>query len=312
MWDYDSLYNKAKLFVRKGLGHQEPQSAEIPLWYILSLELLARATLSRISPALLADPRDGSNILFALGFQRLPSGRTAPASVPARTVFSRCAVVCEKFTEQDSKRCTEWLNWRNEELHTGKLPFENLRTSIWQPDFFRICSILLEQNNTSLEDFVGTDFANHAKTMVSAFSENEREVARNSVKAAKEKFQGLGVEERLEKIKFGEEKSKDLQSKFPGCKEIECPSCEGRALIGGELVRSTIPRHQDGELAQEDVWLPNIVRCECCGLKIRGHARVSALGFGDQFVSTDFLDPRDHFEIEFDPSDYFDYDYGNE
>ena len=83
MWDYESIYNKAKYFVRKGLDHEEPESTEIPLWCILSLELLARATLSRINPALLADPRDGNNILSALGFP----GKTAPVSVPAKTVF---------------------------------------------------------------------------------------------------------------------------------------------------------------------------------------------------------------------------------
>ena len=308
MWDYDSLYNKAKYFVRKGLDHETPESAEIPLWCILSLELLARATLSRINPVLLADPREGSNILYALGFP----GKKGPTSIPAKTVFIRCMTVCENFSEQEFDRCMEWLNWRNEDLHTGNMPFENLRTGRWLPDFFRICSILLEHNETDLEDFVGTSHTSQANEMLESLSREERKRAHKAVKEAREKFQQLEVSERLEKLKDGDAKLEKLLLRHKNCKRIKCPSCEGSACLVGDLIRSTTPKEEEGELTQDDVWLPKGIGCLCCTLKISGHAGVAVLEFGDQFVTKDYLDPKDYFEIEFDPADYFEPDYGND
>ena len=305
MWDYGSLYQKAKYFVRKGLDHEAPESPEIPLWCILSLELLARATLSRISPALLADPRAENNILYALGFP----GKTVPVSVPANTVFVRCMAVCEKFSKQEYNRCVEWLNWRNEDLHTGRMPFENLKTSIWLPDFFRICSILLEQNETDLDDFVGTSHTSQATTMVESLSQEERAKTHEAVRESREDFQKLEISERLERIKRGADKLQEVLLRHNSGKQIKCPSCEGAAVVVGDLIRSTTPKFEEGELTQDDVWLPKAMGCYCCALKIRGHAGVAALGFGDQFVTKDYLDPKEYFEIEFDPADYLEPDY---
>ena len=68
MWDFQSLYTKSKAYVRKGLEHEDPDSPEIPLWCILALELLARAALSKVNPALLADPKDDINGSVCLRF----------------------------------------------------------------------------------------------------------------------------------------------------------------------------------------------------------------------------------------------------
>ena len=307
MWDYDSLYQKARAFVRKGLVHEVPDSAEVPLWCILALELLARATLSRINMALLADPKDDVNVLFACGF---PS-KKAPISIPAKTVFHRCVVVCEDFSEQDYRRCVEWLNWRNAELHTGSLPFEGLKTGVWLPDFYRICTIFLSLNETDLEDFVGTEHATTAKEMVESLSDQKKAEAHEEVRMKKEAFKALSVEERLERIRQGNGRAKNSKY-YEQSKEIKCPSCEGTALVFGGLVRSTTPKDDDGVLVQEDVWLPILLGCYCCGLTIEGHALVSALGFGDQFVTPDVLDPKDYYQIEFDPSEWYDPEYENE
>ena len=232
--------------------------------------------------------------------------------MPAKTVFARCMTICEKFSKQEYDRCMEWMNWRNEELHTGSMPFENLKTGNWLPDFYRICSIFLENNNSNLDDFVGTMHATQATMMVEALSQEEKKKAYGAVKEQRRIFEDLEVAERLERIRAGSEKSKQYVKENVGSKEIECPSCEGRAVIIGELIRSTTPKEEAGELIQEDVWLPRGLGCLCCRLRISGHAQVAALGFGDQFVSKDYLDPKDYFDIEFDPADYFEDEYGND
>ena len=308
MWDYDSLYKKSKLFVRKGLDHDEPRSPEVPLWCILSLELLARATLARVNPALLADPTDGANILYACGF---PAKR-APTSIPAKTVFHRSVVVCEEFSERDYAYCLEWLNWRNEELHTGGLPLEQLKTSAWLADFFRISEIFLCQNGESLTEYVGPEHAKTANEMREALSDQKKSEAYQLIKEKREEFQQLVVEERLERLKLGTERRKVKWNLRARGYEFDCPACEGPALVVGNLIRSTTPKDEDGELVQDDVWLPAGLVCFGCGLKIIEHAHMHGIGLGDQFVTRDILDPKEYYGIEFDPADYYEADYGNE
>ena len=63
---------------------------------------------------------------------------------------------------------------------------------------------------------------------------------------------------------------------------------------------------------QDDVWLPIGLACFGCGLKLKEHAHMHGIGLGDQFVTRDVLDPKEYYEIEFDPADYFEPDYGND
>ena len=307
MWDYESLFEKSKTFVLKGLNHEAPDSAEVPLWCIFALELLARATLSHIHPSLLADQKENIHILFACGF---PS-KTAPKSIPAMKVFQRCITICEDFSEQDYNQCMEWMNWRNEELHTGSSPFDELATSEWLPNYFRLCTILLDKSEKNLKDLVGDEHAVTAAEMIDALSEQVKIHARSLVKQQKHEFESLSTEDRLERIIEGGKRVKVITAARPDYKQIQCPTCEGNAILASKLIRSTVPKDREGTLVQEDVWLPSALGCPCCKLKIEGHSNVSALGLGDQFTTTDILDPKEYYAIEFDPSEDF-IEYGNE
>ena len=302
MWDYDSLYNKSKDFVRKGLEHQDPISTEVPLWCILGLELLARATLSRKNPALLADPKEDISILSACGYP----GNTAAKSLSASKVFQRCEAVCEGFLREDRLRCVEWLNWRNVELHTGSSPFNGLKKGAWQPQFFRICDILLGENETNLKEFVGRPHTAVAIRMIEGLNDEKKKEAHDRVKEQKAKFAAIDVQTRLERIGTGSTKAENVPEIFEtpkgvrvARKVIQCPSCEGKAIIVAAPIRSSSPRDDRGKLVQENTWLPVILRCECCKLKLVGHAYVSALGLGEQFVTRDVVDPIDYYQIEF-------------
>ena len=294
MWDYNSLYEKAKDYVRKGLEHQEPSSTEVPLWCILSLELLARATLSNINSALLADLINEDSLLSTCGI----STKKAPTSAPANVVFSRCMAVCEDFFDEDYKRCMAWLNWRNEELHTGKSPFKELPPTSWQPDYFRICTALLKNNNTKLADFVGKEQAKVATRMIESLSQEKKNEARDKVSEAKRLFDISDGEQRGEKLKEGSAKAKRMSAQTAQYSDKKCPSCGGSAVLVSDLIRSTTPIDSGSDLVQDDVWLPIGLRCFCCDLRLGGHAYVSTMGLGDQFVTTDILDPMDYYEIE--------------
>ena len=78
-----------------------------------------------------------------------------PRSVPAKTVFSRCQVIIPEFTENEFNKTMTIMERRNEELHSGTLGFEALKTQFWLADYFRICKILLAFQERTLEDWFG-------------------------------------------------------------------------------------------------------------------------------------------------------------
>lgn len=308
MWEFEDLFNKSKLFIHRALDEDDPESSEFIFWCIISLELLARAVLSKIHPSLLADPKDGNNILFACGFPSIKS----PISIPAKTVFHRCTVVCAEFTEQDYNDCILWLNWRNEEVHTGSLPLNNIKTSQWLSKFYKIIKILLTECSKTLEDFLGLENAKTANEMVNALDESNKKIAFQMIKDAKEKFNKLGMEERLERIKESENKLKlDWRKEYHG-KKVKCPVCEGAALLNGSLVRTSQPKDVEGELVQDEIRLPNEFNCYSCETKISGHELLYSLDLGDQYSKRIYLDPKEYYDISFDPSDYYEPDYGND
>ncbi len=84
IWNYDDLFLKARLYMARAFK-EDRDSSLFSFWASLGLELLARSTLSKVHPSLLADPTQGDNILYACGFP----GKNPPKSIPAKSVFSR-------------------------------------------------------------------------------------------------------------------------------------------------------------------------------------------------------------------------------
>src|SRR5438270_7047263 len=130
-WDYDGLWQKAKVYAGRAFS-SDRSGAMFPFWATLCLEFLARATLSRINPCLLADPTEGDNILYACGF----SSSKAPISIKAKTVFLRCQRVVSNFTAEEFSFCMSLIQRRNEELHTASPAFEDFPTGLWLARFF--------------------------------------------------------------------------------------------------------------------------------------------------------------------------------
>lgn len=127
-WSPESLYSKAKLYALR--AHSEPiESALFGFWVSLSLELLARAALAHVHPALLADPREPDNIQYAFGV--VPKG--VPKSIQAKALFARCSVFISGFTDQMSGHCLIMADRRNSELHSGAAAFEDVDNSRWLP-----------------------------------------------------------------------------------------------------------------------------------------------------------------------------------
>lgn len=301
LWNYDNLWEKAKKYFEKGLN-SDRRSDQFPLWSFLGLELLARATMAKIHPTLLADPKCSNNILHACGY---PTGKKPPKSISISTVFERCTVIIPDFTMEDRNYCMSILEKRNAELHSGESPFSNYQSSLWLPQFFKVCEILCKSQEKTLIDLFGKKEAKTAKDMIATTLNRSQDEVKKAIKKHKNDFEKLELKDRLERSKESEEKNRFV---FGSKKKEQCPSCGAHAIIDGEVVKYLEPLAAEDMIVESIVYLPTKFKCNCCGLSFNNHSEMYAAGFGEQYTIEECHDPKDYYQIEFDPSDYYDYD----
>ena len=98
-WSEDSLFNKAKLYVEE--MESKPSGWQSGFWSALSLEILARAALSHISPVLLASDRNWRNLMHALGRSSTKKGFSR---FHFDTDDQSCLLVCANWYENSRMR----------------------------------------------------------------------------------------------------------------------------------------------------------------------------------------------------------------
>lgn len=133
MWSEQEYWLKAQLYIRRAQS-AEGEDGLYAYWMALALEFIARAALSKVNPVLNADSTQVQNIYFALGLANVGN----PKTVPLHTAFKRCVVVVDGFEEAHRSFCDFLGVQRNEELHTGSLPFENLKLQDWLQDYYEV------------------------------------------------------------------------------------------------------------------------------------------------------------------------------
>ncbi|ESX58350.1 hypothetical protein NKH85_32875 [Mesorhizobium sp. M0924] len=150
-WNPQALYDKAERYMQQahGLDSDEWDHA---LWSGLALELLARAALANIHPALVAEPdRAGSNLISALGFKPIVK-KFKPRSITVSEVFTRLAAMLPEFSAELESFGALHTGRRNAELHSGELSFDGVKGSSWQPKFYQTCAVLLTSMGLTLEE----------------------------------------------------------------------------------------------------------------------------------------------------------------
>jgi hypothetical protein len=150
-FDYDAIWLKAVAFINRALDATD-DFEERAFWAVCSLELLAKAALAKISPALIADINaDGNSLLIATG---LHQDASTFVSVPAKTVFKRCQSLTKQF---DSTRANKIAANRNGYLHSGAPFCAAIPAARWWEEYWPLVSILLPAQDKELADFVGSD-----------------------------------------------------------------------------------------------------------------------------------------------------------
>jgi hypothetical protein len=300
-WSFDALFAKAKLYMERA-DDEDANSSLFPFWASLSLEFLCRAALSAVHPSLLADPREGSNLLYACGIEV----KTAPKSIPAKTVFDRCQAVIPTFDKGAYEYCIIMSELRNAELHSGEAAFEGLDTGRWLPRHYELAELVLTHVRKSLEDYLGDDGAERARAMLDDIKRVMRANVEEKISACKKWYTQLDSEERAKKRADLTEKFIGLTDKFTGITTIACPACWVPGVVGGKISAYGKPKIRDGEVRVEVRVLPNEFRCGCCSLSLSGYGELNHAEIGGILTVDKYEDPVEFFDV--DVKDYVDVD----
>lgn len=286
-WDAQALYNKAERYIQQAQA-LDKDSWEYALWTSLSLELLARAALSNVHPALLAEPdKNGKNLLSALGFPPFDKKFSA-TSISVSEAFNRLSVLLPEFHEEYANFGKQHTGRRNAELHSGELAFDGLKSATWQPKFYQACKVLLESMAMTLEQFVGADEAKAAEAVMVAAADESAKAVKGDVSAHQKVWEGKEANEQETLTAQAQ-----LWARRQVGHRVVCPACNSAALVFGEPVAPAAQKLEDDLIVERQEHLPTHFECVACGLKINGLSRLAVVDLADRYVSTRTYDPAE-------------------
>lgn len=300
-WSKDALLAKAQRYAEQ-MDDTEQDDWRFLLWSTLTLELLARAALAHISPVLLAEGRDWNNVYFALGHEPRVAKFT-PRSIDISSVLAHLR---DSVAGLDSRlERFAWLHMqrRNEELHSGALMLDDIKSSSWLPTFYETCAALLDSIGEDLQTLFDGTTVEAAYQMINA----ARDQSAKAVKGTIAKHQEIWG-------KKGEEEHRRLSAQSAiwatrhGGHRVQCPACHSHALVTGQPAAPPQRSLQDDMIVTRQSFAPVRFECIACGLKILGLPQLLASGVGDNYTTTATYDPADYYAPEPDPYDGFEED----
>jgi hypothetical protein len=299
-WDADALNSKAQRYVER--MQAEPSDGwEHALWSSFALELLARAALSNVSPALLADTseRCWQHLFHSLGFTPTEP-KFSPRSIAIVEVFKRLKEILPEFDNELEAFCVVHTGKRNAELHSGATPFDGIEGSTgWHAKFYRSCIVLLKSMGYELAEFVGEDEEAVAVKLISALRDETAKSTKGDVNAHQKVW--------LAKPEKEQRKLSDSASawaiKQTGHR-VKCPACGSDALVNGESAAAPHKAIKDDEITETQEYLPTHFECIACGLKISGLSRLNAIDLGARYKKTQVYDAGEYYAPEDDYSHF--------
>ena len=290
-FDYDSLFDKSRLLIEKSIAARNAnQSDDCQLWAAFAQEILAKAALARIHPALVADPGCSDSLFAACG--RSTDNRKRLRSIPAKKTYDRIRTLFQEFDSEKVKFCEEMANSRNAQLHSGETPYadEDLK---WVPKYWSACIVLLELQGKSLTDWIDDNEAVGIEEVVNKKMTALQHLVEARIEAKRQEFQRRypegskqrkALQQQRETVLQQQEREAALQR--PRSVDIpwpysinvasditvpeECPACR---FQGGLACK----RRHDGPVTVEPFERTLIVlyealefQCEICGLRLNG------------------------------------------
>jgi hypothetical protein len=301
----EGLLSKSRVYIQRAFRAKLAQDFdEYQLWASLALELLGKAALAKIHPSLVVDPNHYESLFAASGINVSSDIKT----IAAGTLYKRLGHLSKYFDSKVKEFCDAISLRRNAELHSGELPFHQMRPDAWEGRYWQAAEIVAALLGFSLEEWIGADEAKAPKELVRAVTDAILAAAKERVEQAKEHFLGRSKKQREEALNVSR-----LKHPFHYPRlfkviadhqwEIECPACTGRAFLAGmefdEDVIEETPGEEGWEEQVEKHYGAEEFRCPTCDLHLDSRQEIEAAG----------LD-ADHVEVETRVREY-EPDYGN-
>lgn len=290
-WSKDALFSKAQRYIET-MMNKDHSDWEFGFWSALTLEILVRAAISNISPALVADGKDWNNILYAVGTDPNQQKFT-PKSADISDLLRRAENLFPDFTIEMLNFSVGHINKRNRELHSGALPFDGVGSSSWLPMFYSVCKVLVTSAGETLETLLGKDVAEEAEHHISALLDESAKSVKGTIHAHKTIW-----DEKLDEEKAKLSKQAELLSTRHHGHRVICPACKNVALIHGRSVGAPRTSVDAEGITEKQSMLPANFVCAACGLKISGYSKLVACGLGNTYVSTNHYDAVEYFGID--------------
>lgn len=291
-WQRESLLAKSKLYFERASG-EDREGSLFGLWCSLGLELLARAAVASISPALLAEPhREHQNLLYALN---RPIAKTSPQSISASQVFALCRVLFPAFSNDDSTAALALSNRRNAELHSGAAAFADYPAKVWLPGFYRASRSLANAMGESLQNIWGEEESKIATEILEAIQTEVRQRTESLIAAHRKVFESKPEQERLDAI--ARTKTETDKLVYQRHHRVSCPACECNATVQGEEFGAPRTTHVDGAIIVRQAVTPRSFSCSACGLRLQGYAELSTADLGGQFTRSTEFSPEEFYGL---------------
>ena len=294
MWSEEEYWLKAKLYIRRAQASDSEDNL-YPFWMSLAIEFIARAALSKIHPVLNADARQVENVYFALGLV----GTGSPKTIPLHAVFLRCVTLVDGFEEYHKNFCDSVGVQRNEELHTGSLPFADLKLQDWLQNCYEILDIMTRHLGKNLEALLGKEEGEAARGLLKSSEEGLETAVKQIIADRKRGFEEKTQEEQ-ERLKTEASFRATSEKRAAEFGQIgECPSCLGDGFITGRLVRRAKPYYEDGFLFEEVTGSSESFSCHACGLNLTNAAQIRWAHIEPQFTDIVETSLHEHQELEY-------------
>lgn len=301
-WDSDELWVKAKLFINRAIDASENKTFdERALWAVFSLELLAKAALSRASPLLIATPNeDGKNLLAAAG---LIDDAATFKTITARTLFQRCGKAFKPFNSEAAANLAED---RNGYLHSANAGVSQIPEAAWWPRFWALTVVLINACDQDLEAFVGSSQVASVESQLARNRENVEHRLAMILERARQRLARFQAGEMRESERRDWERRTDLDI---GCRysaSTTCPACESEdGMLEGDEVVETQQRVEQVGPDDFDVWLELEIAsehfsCPICRCVLDSFELLQASGLPETIDAIG------------DPADFWEPDYGND
>jgi hypothetical protein len=294
VWDTEQYWRKAKRYIELASA-PEREEWERPFWFSLAVEFLARACLTKIHPALNADPQEeGVHLLFAFGYEL--TGQ--PKSLPAHAVYARLEKMFpDRFRKPDKDFCGFFSNLRNQELHTGELPFESLSEKKWLPHFYEVCAVLCELLGKQIDDLLG-DETETAKALIATLKKEKTSSVQSKIADHRRVFRSKAPEEQKKLVA----EQAILSNAWGGTtKKMQCPACGAWARLEGRVERVSKPIYEDPELLVKNVVVANRLECKACELVLNDIEELLIADIEPHFEFYETVDLHDYHEPDFGP-----------